>query len=1068
MKFRNRTKIIIAMFFSLLIQSSYSQSTIVRGQVKDSKGFPLTGAIVLERDANNRTISGVSADVNGNYQLRVTKPSATLICTFMGCKPQEIKVNGRTTINIVLLDNENELKGVEIVGNSNSVNNGFMNVDKRNLASSASTIKMKDLEGIPAASIEEILDGRVSGLMVSMNSGDPGAGAMIQLRGSGSLGLNTRPLIVVDGIPWTSNIPAESDMTSSEGISNLLNIPPTDIATIDILKDAAATAVYGSEGANGVIAITTKRGDNIRPSVTVTSKFSFTRAPEQLPLLNGTQYKTMILEAYQNRYLMEKTPDDLFLEPDNINYENYNNNSNWLQAVTRSGLQSDNNLSIRGGGNSTSYSVSLGYLSESGTTIGTGFNRASGRLAFDYKVSSKLKFTSDVSFTNSVKKENTSQLIADANIIAPVKPIYAQDRFGNDTYNYFLNPTGFQGSLNNPVATAYLANAQTKSDLLNSSVQMQLRPNENLNLLSVLSLQYENSESDKFLPQSATGKEYTRTNIASGVNTATSVPKYGLTLYQKNWLTYNIHLDKHLFTIGGGTIVKENQARSITLVTDNTASESILTPYSSYTFSSLGSTSSLSRSVSLTSQMIYIFKDRYSVQAIYRRDGSSAFGGENRYGNFPSLSGFWRFGGEKLLSRNIKWIDTESKIRFSWGLTGRAPAVSASNYATYSSTINYGDQAGVKPDNFELSTLRWEKTEQRNLGLDLSLFKNRFNATVEVYDNVTNDLLWQRPVSTNSGFETAYQNFGELQNRGVELELTAVIVKNKDWRIATTFNVYKNDSKVLSLPSGNEISKQNDINNGSIIQKIRVGDAMGAFYGLRYKGVFANDEDAFVKNSDGSFVTNLSGEKIPIRFSNQSGYIFQGGDAIYEDINQDGVINIQDVVKIGDSRPKLAGGFGITSAYKEFSFNMFFNFRYGNQIFNATRMKTTSMYNDNNQTTAVMSRWRKQGDVTYMPRAMYGAGFNWVGSDRYVEDGSFLRMSNVSFTYRMANKMVNMIGLRALSFTLSGSNLLLWTKYSGVDPEVGTGSNTDPFAVGQDNSVTPRAKYFTFSTVVSF
>jgi len=1067
MKYRIQIKIAIAVLFTMCVQLSYAQTFIVKGQVKDAKGLPLPGATVIERDANNRTISGVSTDVNGNYQLRASKPTAVLIVSFIGCKSQEVKVNSRNLINVTLQDNEHSLKEVEVVAKSTVVSNGFLNVDKRNLAAATTTIKMKELEAIPAASIEEVLDGRVSGLMVSMNSGDPGAGAMIQLRGSGSLGLNTKPLIVVDGIPWTSNIPAESDLTSSEGISNLLNIPPSDIATIDILKDAAATAVYGSEGANGVIAITTKRGDNMRPSVTLTSKFSYTRAPGQLPLLNGTQYKTMILEAYQNRYLMEKTPDDLFLEPDNINYENYNNNTDWLKAVTRSGLQSDNNLSIRGGGNSTAYSVSLGYLSETGTTIGTAFQRASGRLAFDYKVSTKLKFTSDVSFTNSLKKENTSALIADANIIAPVKPIYAQDRFGNNTYNYFLNPTGFQGGINNPVATAYLANAQSKSDLMNSSVQMQLRPNEKWNILSVLSLQYENAESDKFLPQSATGKEYTRTNIASGVNTATSIPKYGLTLYQKNWLTYNLTKKDHTFTIGGGTIVKENRARSLTLVTDNTASEFILSPYSSYTFSSMKSTSSISRSVSLTSQMLYIFKDKYSVQAIYRRDGSSAFGGKNRFGNFPSLSGFWRFGAEKLTGK-AKWIDNESKIRFSWGLTGRAPAVSASNYATYSSTTNYGELAGVKPDNFELTTLRWETTEQRNLGLDLSLFKNRFNATVEAYDNITNDLLWARPVATNSGFESAYQNFGELQNRGIELEMTGVVVKNKKWRVAANFNIYKNQSKILSLPSGNEISKQNDINNGAIIQKIRVGDELGAFYGLRYKGVFARDEDAFVKNPDGSFVTDLTGQKIPIRFNNETGYIFQGGDAIYEDINKDGVINMQDVVKIGDSRPKLAGGFGLNATYKEFTFSTLFSFRYGNQIFNATRMKTTSMYNDNNQTTAVMSRWRKQGDETDMPRALYGAGFNWIGSDRYVEDGSFLRLSIVSLSYKMANKTVNKLGLKSLSFTLSGSNLFLWTKYSGVDPEVGTGSNTDPFAVGQDNSVTPRARYYTFSTVVSF
>ncbi len=1067
--FRRIFAVLVLLVYSLVLVAQTQQIT-VKGTVTDIKKLPLPGASVVERGENNRLIGGTVTDMNGNFQLKVTNSEATLVFTFIGMIQQIIPLKGRTVLNVTLEDETISLGTITIVGavKADVVNNGFMQVEKRNVASASVSIKMEEIKELPAASVEELLDGRVSGLMVSMNSGDPGSSATIQLRGAGSLGLNTRPLIVVDGIPWKDQMPADQDLTSSESISNLLNISPTDITNIEILKDAAATAVFGSEGSNGVIVITTKRGNKMKPQVSFTSKLSATQAPRMLPLLNGTQYKTMMLEAYQNRFFMEKTPEDLFLEPGSYNYENYNNNTDWIKKVGHLGYQTDNNLSIRGGGDATGYSISLGYLNERGTTIGTDYSRINGRLAFDYKVSDKLKFLSDFAYVHGVKDENTSSLISIANVIAPIKPVFFQDIFGNDTFYYFLNPSGYQGNVVNPVATAALASASTTSDQLNSSVQAEFRPLKDRNKLfisSLFSLQYNNSENSKFLPRSATGKDYNFSTISSGINTATTLPQYGLSIYQKNWITYNLRSDKHLIMLGGGTIMRQNTSESISIVMDNLPSEYITDPYSSKIFSTLTSSSALDRSISLTSQGIYTYGDRYSIQGIFRRDGSSNFGGRNRFGNFPSLSGFWRPSSEPFL-KDQKWLN-DCKIRFSWGLTGRAPGAS-SNYATFSSNTPYGDMVGVKPNNFELSNLRWEKTTQLNIGLDFAAFDNRLSLTAELYDNTTRDLLWSRPVPTNSGFATASQNFGALNNRGVEVELFGIIFKNKDWRISTGLNVYKNRSLILSLPGGNEISKQTSIGNGMIIQRVKVWDSFGTFYGFRYKGVFKANEDAFLRNNDGSFVTNLSGEKIPIRWNNKDGVAFQGGDAIYEDINNDGVINMQDVVKIGNSSPLFAGGFNLMVNYKDFRFGSQFSFRYGNQIFNATKMLTTNMYNENNQSTAVMRRWRKQGDVTDIPRAIYGAGNNWVGSDRYVEDGSYIRLSNIYFGYNMPKTIMKHIGLKALSFTLSGSNLLLLTKYSGVDPEVGTGSNTDPFGIGQDNAISPRAKYFTLTSIISF
>ncbi|WEK19962.1 MAG: SusC/RagA family TonB-linked outer membrane protein [Candidatus Pedobacter colombiensis] len=1080
-KFFRLTMAVLLMLSAQQVIAQTSPSIVIRGQVKDKKNEPIPGASVIEQDKDNRLINGTSTDVNGNYQIRISNANATLICRYIGSKPQTIKVNGRQVINITLEDENNMMQEVAITSKMKkpTVNTGFLDVDKRDMASSVSSVKMADLENLPAASIEDVLEGRVPGLMVTMSSGDPGAGAAIQLRGASSLGLNTKPLIVVDGIPWTDNIPDNGDLSSPQGLSNLLNISPTDIATVDILKDAAATALYGADGANGVIAITTKRGSNIRPTVSATSKLSLTQAPRMLPMLNGTQYKTMVLEAYQNRYNMTTTPTSLFLEPGNADYENYNNNTNWPKQLIKNGFQSDQNISIRGGGDATGYAISLGYLDEKGTTIRTGFRRANGRLAFDYKVSSKLKFLSDVAYTSSTRDQNIQldnignttkpSLLVVGIYKAPVIPVFAQDQYGNSTHEYFIQPTGFQGNVANPVAVANLASAKTQSDLLNSSVQAQFRPlndPKTLYIQSVVSLQYENANFDTFLPHSATGKDYTRTNIQSGVNTAYSEPKYGLTLYQRNWATYSFNNDKNTFLIGGGTIYTENRARILNLKADNVASEFITDPYSSPAILQQESSNVFKRTISLTGQMVYIYGDRYSVQAVIRRDGSSAFGGSNRFGTFPSISGFWRPSSEPFMKK-FTWLD-DMKIRASWGITGRAPDISASNSATFSANAAYGDLQGVTPDNIDLANLKWERTEQANLGLDLSIFKNRLSITTDVYNNITRDLLWNRPIPNNSGFESVYQNFGSIQNRGIEFEITGIPLKTKDWMLTVSFNIYKNVSKVLSLPDGNEISKQNTIGNGQIIQRIRVGDPLGAFYGFKYKGVYARDEDAFVKNADGSFVTDLNGLKIPIRWNNKDGYAFQGGDAIYEDLNHDGVINLQDVTKIGNSSPDFAGGLNLNLTYKSFTLNTQFTYRYGNDVINVAKMNTTNMYNENNQTTAVMRRWRKQGDVTDIPRALYGAGYNWVGSDRYVEDGSFIRLSAISLGYRVPAKVVQRLRMKGLSFSLSASNLAIFTKYSGIDPEVGTSSNTDPFKVGQDNSLTPPASYYTFNTVISF
>ena len=1066
------------MFMSAL-HINAQQTNVIRGIVTDyANNEPLPGVTILEKDKDDRIVNGAVTDINGSYQIRVNASTDSLHFSLLGMNTVSVAIGSRTTINVSLREDTQILGEVVIVAERPANLGGFFTPIDR--TSAVSIVNMENLMNIPVMSLDQMLEGQVPGLMISMNSGNPGSGSSIQIRGAASLGLGTKPLIVVDDVPFRTE--EAVDVNNPEGLSELVNISPSDIETINILKDAAATSLYGSDGANGVIVITTKRGDNIKPRVNVTAQFTLKYPQKTLPLLNGDQYKTMILESYQNRYgvgldILNSPIRDLFLEKGDYNYENYNNNTYWPETINmKQGFAHQYSGSIIGGGESAKYNISLGYMDETGPVVGTNFNRLSGRFNFDYKISNNLTINSDVAYVNSKKKNGWGSVGSIVNIKAPVMPIYTQDSYGNSLSTYFFpGSSGFQGDVMNPVALTDLSIVNNSNDRLDTKVQIRFSPVKGLQINGLVSGAFEGIASDQFLPHSATGANYYRENnmrlvIEGNVNQSSMEKKNAFTLYAKNDIIYRFDfMEKHQFVAGLYNIFRDVGTNMMNMASTNIPNEKVSNPYLTEIINSASAERTIYREISNIGQLYYIYLDRYSLQGTINREGNSVFGSQNRFGYFPSISGFWRPLSEPFLKDKFKFWD-ELKIRASYGITGRSPgsSVGTSNFLTYTANAPFIDLMGVTPDNIKLENLRWEQSTTSNLGVDIGLFNGRFTITGDIASTTTKDLIMNAPVPFTSGFESMLQNYGTISGKSYEAEITAIPVQTKRWEFFVSFNISKFKAKVIALPHDEPVVRDKDLANGRFMSLVNVGDAIGTIYGLKYTGVYSTDDETMVKDANGQNIVNLDGETVPYRFSSPTGYIFEAGDARYADLNGDGVIDSRDVAAIGNNNPDFFGGSILRLRYKR-TWELMANFiyQYGFDVINETKMNTTNMYSHNNQSTAALRRWRKQGDVTDIPRALYNAGYNWVGSDRYVEDGSYLKFQTLSLSYTLQRELLDKLNLQYARIALAIYNCGILTKYSGVDPTISSNRN-DPFDFGKDRSMTPQPITYTLSVWVNF
>lgn len=1079
------------------LSSAQHTKVVIRGVVSSAfDKMPLPGAHVLLVNKDGRVVGNAITDMDGNYSMRVeTRAGDNLVATYTGMKKTTVPVKGKMTINIVMQDETVMLEGATIVA-SKRVNNGMMDINERDLTTAMSRISMSELEdGMSAPSVEDALQGRIAGLDIAASSGDPGAGMSIRIRGTTSMTGSSQPLIVVDGFPYDVSVDDDFDFATAdeEEYSQLLNVAPDDIKEITVLKDAAATALYGSKAANGVLMITTKRGTVSKPRISYTFKGTVISRPHGIETLSGDEYTTMIQEAQMNSgKIYDPTADPEFAYDVNQPYYfyNYGANTNWYDEVTRTGFSQDHTASISGGGEKAQYRASIGYYNANSIVIGTGLDRINARLNVDYNISKQIKFSASMAYTRTDDRKNyityfsTSQNATSmAFTRMPNMSVYEYNEIGLWTGNFFTpeespqgkwNPSSSTGGVYNPVAMAKDGYFQTLSNNVVSNLSLIWRPLAWMRYQSDFSLNVSNNKKNAFLPQTATGRPWNEATV----NRADDRDGEAFTIYTMNKVVFTPDLGKkHSFQGLLALTTSDKRSTNFRLTGGNLASPYLKDPSipsrvtgASYLTSS--TTLQQERSVGMMGSIQYSLLDRYIINTTARYDGNSRFGKENRWGLFPSVSLRWRLSGEPFMKAwKKKWLD-ELSLRASYGLNGSSPKTNNnySHISLYDSyEYSYLGETGVYPANLELSNLKWQTTTQINVGLNFAAFKNRLNIDAEVYRKRSKDQYFQNlSLPSTSGFSKTDVNSGSMENKGFELSINTVPYRTKTWNISFNINLARNINSILDVPDQYPMQKGVLTTNGQYVRRFELGQPIGAIYGFRYKGVYLNDDQTIARDANGNkiYSYDASGKRTPVqmRFAYPTiDYQFKAGDAIYEDINHDGNIDHQDVVYLGNANPILTGGFGPNIRYKSISVSAFFNFRYGNKVINKMGMSLQNMSSYNNQSKAVLRRWRhpyedeSTAPSDLLPRAVYGSknAYNYLGSDRFVEDGSFLRFKTLTVKYTFTKKQLQKTFLQSCQVWTTLSNLYVWTNYSGMDPEIALTGGA--FRMGEDNSRIPRS-----------
>ena len=1094
---KNRLYIMMLML-CMGLSSVYAQ-VIVTGTVADEIE-PLMMVNVVEVDETGRFVEATTTDINGNFSIRVKNTKDKLQFSYIGYKTQLLPIGDRKVFNIIMKD-ENLIEEVVIKATVKK-SAGGLEIPEREMSISAQSLKMSEFEGLNFTSVDEALQGRIAGLDIVMNSGNLGSGTTMRLRGVSSINGNAEPLIVVDGNVFESTGNDDFDYTSAdeEKFAELLCVNPDDIESIDVLKDAAATAVWGSQGANGVIMIKTKRGSRGPTRVTYSYGLNVTYQPEGIRMLNGDDYTMFMKEAYFNPRLDDAAANIKEFNYDKVGFSEYNmfnNNTDWVKEVQQIGMKHSHYVSLTGGGEKANFRVSGGYDTERGSIIEQRFDRFSTRVNLDYFVSERIKILSDFSLTYTDNERNYSNLLGEAYLKMPNMAIYREDANDVPTGEYYFALRSMPEALKdqrdriNPVAEAYLAKNDQRTYRLDALFELQyhlLDPNvnsHNLTYRGQVRMGVFTDFVDKYYPRELStlgwgDESINRSEQSSGKSVAFST-KHDLVFTPK------FDNEDHYFTTLARIEVNNGDGSGYGQISYGLPSGDITSSTAQGQLKDMWTNQSQWRSVYMTYSGHYSYQSKYMFDVSARVDGSTKFGPGKRWGVFPAVSGRWNVIDEPWM----EWARSKAKmsmlsLRPGWGQVGHQPDREYLHFSKYSGVDVYGDVAATAPNNIRLTELQWETKTTWNLGSDIGFLDDKFTMDINVYSQLTENLLMKDVrIPSSTGFSTlSYRNVGSMRNQGWELNIYGnKCLKVGDFSAGFNFTMGNNVNQIVEMDEAvlASLNKDFDYANGSYLTRVQVANAFGSIYGFRSKGVYqyskyspeeikgiSGPNAPVARAADGSIITDEKGDPLPMMFDyGGKNYEFKGGDAIYEDINHDGNINELDIVYLGNCNPLFTGGFGLRFFYKRWSMNMQFNYRYGSKVLNRAKMNAENMYDNNNQSYAVNWRWRTEGDEGdgyCLPRALHQHGYNFLGSSRFVEDGSFCRLNYLQLSYNLSPELAKRMGVKSAMFSVSANNLFNWTRYSGVDPEVGYGG----YGLSEDNSKTPRAKYFTCRLNVTF
>lgn len=1073
----------------MLFSASVMAQVKVTGTVIDEAGEAVLGATVREKG----TQSGAATDINGNFTINVKSANATLSISYVGYQTETVSLAGRTNVKVTLKADATMLEETVVVG--------YGTMKKSDLSGSSVTVGEDDIKGSIITSLDQTLQGRVSGVTAVTTSGAPGSSSSIRVRGIGSINANQEPLYVIDGVIVQSGGQSGAEYGLGDRLGNgkvstispLSTLNPSDIVSMEILKDASATAIYGAQGANGVVLITTKRGKAGEAKFSYDGMLAVNRQAKRLDIMNLREYSEYYQSYVREGWIMESQADPTYADPSILGA-----GTNWQDAIFQTAIQHQHQVSAQGGTESVRYYVSGNFMNQEGTIIGSEFNRYSVRANLDAQLKPWLKLGMSTTFTTTnddLKKADGNEGIITYSLTSiPDMPIY--DVFGNyyaEVREGYTNP--------NPVALANMNQYTLERRKLTGNIFAEVSFLKNLVWHAELGYDISGSNAETWEPSVDLGgwqKPANSDHWQSNTNKFWQL---------KNYLTYTGNIGKHHFTAMLGQECWESSWKFQGITGKNLPRNDVQNPSLAekadrdYT-SGFGSASM----ASFFTRETYNYDDRYYATYTYRYDGSSNFGPNNRWAGFHSIAASWRFSNEAFM-KNIDWI-SNGKLRVGWGQTGN------SNIGGYRWGVALGVMPSAlgqsyRPTGLPNESIQWETQEQIDLGLDLGFFNNRLNLTLDWYRKESKNMLMKMQLpsylgtqgNASSALSAPYGNYGNMLNTGFEIEVKAIPVRTNDFQWETDVQFSFNKNKLVSLQGTTSAAIIGYGQWSDVVAVSSVGRPMYDFFGYVVEGVYKDFDDILnspvntlyaqscTENADGTW----SHVADPTKYSKNN--TVWPGDLKFKDVNGDGIINENDKTNIGSPLPKCTFGWTNTFTYKNFDLSIFINGSIGNKVMNYTSIPLTAMTStwtnqinekvadraslapiDANKTYEAGQFWYNDITNVYVtnpetstPRVAIGNTYNQNISSRYIEDGSYVRLKNIALGYTFPKSITNKLHLDNLRVYCNLQNVLTITGYDGYDPEIGA-STTDAngYVFGLDNGRYPSPFTCSFGINVSF
>lgn len=995
------------------ISNVTQQQQTVKGIIKGPDGLPVIAANISQKGTNNATIT----DLNGNFTLNVTGRQPVLVISYIGYVTTEVNVSGRAFVEVVLQEDVAALDEVVVVG--------YGTMRKKDVTGAVSSVRSGEITKNATSNVMQAIAGKMSGVQVVQNSGTPGGDVSILIRGVGTIN-DASPLYVIDGVPVSGG---------------MWYLNPNDVESIDVLKDASATAIYGSRGANGVVMVTTKQAQEGHTEINFDYSYGIQHSAKTYKMLDASQYAALHNEMRTNAG-PEYSLNPAFADPESLGA-----GTDWMDAIFRTAPMQKVNLSMLGGNQKISHATSLGYYTQDGIMKNSSYNRLSLQSNISSKLASNITVRANVNLSAENRRtQPVSTVIQNAMRILPFIPIY-------DDNGEYAGPTGnaeWNGNALNPVAIINEQNYRMKGFRMLSNISLEWEIIKGLKFKTTGGAELGYDYNNSYIPKYKWGMNESKNTM----QTVTSA--YEQLYLWDNTLNYDKAFGKHRINAMIGTSYQEYKKESVSAAGSGRASELTTELDNATKATDVGGNSYRWALMSYMARLHYSYDDRYLLTATFRADGSSKFGKDNRFGYFPSFAAAWNIGNEAFM-QSVKPVSL-LKLRAGYGQTGNQNigAYAFADKLSVNGVYNFGSQRGFESNLVNLiypyllsnPSVKWESVEQYNVGLDIGFLQNRIVANLDFYVKNTRDMLTKKPVPQTSGTSLEQAdwppvNIGKVLNRGFEFTVnTKNFVGEFKWE--TSLNMSFNHNEVVSI-GGPEIL------NG--VSLIREGQPINSFYGYELGGIYQTLDEVFT----GPVMENRAPDKASHNpYKNTS-----PGDMWFVDVDGNGEINDLDRTVIGNPSPDCIFGFNNTFSYKNFDLSIFFQGALGNQVWNGVRANHESMNSTYNQLATTLERWTGEGSSYSMPRAIYAdPNNNSRASTRWLEDGAYAKLKNLTFGYTLPEKWIRKAKMKALRLYVSLDNLCTITNYSGLDPEAGLS--------GLDYGVYPSARTYMFGVSVKF